>query len=83
MWVVPFLFQWSDRYGSENVTFPSGGAVEMIHSLAENFKIRSTYFSSFATNKRTFYNPSFVEVSDATEKLQFELTQLLYNSNSA
>jgi hypothetical protein len=36
---------------------------------------------SHATNVCIFENPFFVEVSDAPEKLQFELTELRYDPN--
>jgi hypothetical protein len=55
-------------------------AVEVIDSLAENFKIRFNDFRSHATNIHIFENPFSVEVSDAPEKLQLELTKLQYDS---
>jgi hypothetical protein len=54
-------------------------AVEIIYSLAENFKIRSNDFRSYATNIHNSENPFSVEVSDVTEQLQLELTELQYD----
>jgi hypothetical protein len=67
--------------GSVSVPFSSVRAVEMIDSLAENFQMRFTDFHSHATNVRIFEKPFFVEVSDAPEKLQLELSELHYDSN--
>jgi hypothetical protein len=60
-----------------NIPFPS---VEMIDYLAENFRIRFNDFRSRDTNLRVFGNPFSLEVSDAPEKLQFELIELQYDS---
>lgn len=38
--------------GSVSVPFPSAFAVEVIHSMAENFQMRFTDFHSHATNIR-------------------------------
>jgi hypothetical protein len=61
--------------GSVSLLFSSVRVAEMINSLAENFKMRSNNFSSHATNICIFEKFS-VEVSDAPEKMQFELTEL-------
>jgi hypothetical protein len=66
--------------GSVSVTLPSVHAVEVIHSMAENFKLRVNDFHSHATNLCVFENPFFIEVSDTPEKLQLELTELQYDS---
>jgi hypothetical protein len=61
--------------------FPfSAHAVEMIDYLAENFKMRFNDFHSHVTNICMFENPFSIEVSDAPENLQLELTELQYDS---
>jgi hypothetical protein len=62
--------------GSVNVPFPSVRAVEMIDSLAENFRMKFSDFRSHDTN--IFKNPFSVEVRDAAEKVQLELIELQY-----
>jgi hypothetical protein len=54
--------------GSVSVPFPSAHAVEMIDSLAENFKMRFNDLCSHATNICIFENPFSIDVSDAPEK---------------
>jgi hypothetical protein len=48
----------------------------MFDSLAENFKMSFSAFRSHATNIFIFENPFSVEVIDAAEKLQLEMTEL-------
>jgi hypothetical protein len=55
---------------------PSVHRVEMIYSLSKNFKVGFDIIRSHATDVRIFENPFSVEVSDASEKLQFELSEL-------
>jgi len=52
----------------------------MTDSLAENLKMRFSDFCSRATNIHSFENIFSVEVRDAPEKLQLELTELQLNS---
>jgi hypothetical protein len=66
--------------GSASVPFPSVHAIEMTDSLAENFKMRFNDFHNHATNIHIFEDPFSVEVSDAPEKLQPELTELQHDS---
>jgi hypothetical protein len=54
--------------------------MEMINSLAENFKMRFSDFHCYARNICIFENPFSVEVSDAPEKLQLELNEPQYDS---
>jgi hypothetical protein len=63
--------------GSVSVPFARVHAVEMIHSLADNFKMRSNDFRSHATNKCIFEDPFSVMLP---EKLQLELSELQYDS---
>jgi hypothetical protein len=65
---------------SVEVPFPSVCAVEMIDSLAENFKMRFNGFCSHATNIHIFENLFSVEVNDAPEKLKLKLIELQYDS---
>jgi hypothetical protein len=67
------------KNGSESVPFPSVCAVEMFDSLAKNFKMRFNDFCSHATNICIFETPFSIEVSDAAEKLQLEMTELQYD----
>jgi hypothetical protein len=55
-------------------------AVEMIDTLAENFKMRVGDFCSHATNICILENPFSLEISDASEKLQPKLIELQYDS---
>jgi hypothetical protein len=66
--------------GSVSVPFPSVHAIEIINSLAENFKMRFNDFHSHPTNICIFENPFSIEVCDAPEKLQPELSELQYDS---
>jgi hypothetical protein len=52
----------------------------MVDSLDEYFQMRCTVLCSLATNTRISENPVAVEVSDAAEKLQPELTELQHDS---
>jgi hypothetical protein len=52
----------------------------MTDSLAENFKMSFNDFRSHATNMCIFENPFSIDVSDALEKLQLELTELQYDT---
>jgi hypothetical protein len=52
----------------------------MIDSLAENFKTRFNGLSSHATYVRMSEDPFLVEISDTPEKLQFEVTELQYDT---
>jgi len=62
--------------GSVSVPFPCVRAVEMIDSLAENFKMRFSDFHSHVINKHTIFgNPFSIEVSDAPGKQQLELNE--------
>jgi hypothetical protein len=51
---VIFSCELLHKDGSVGVPFPSVGAVEMISSLDENFKMRFNDFRSHATNIRIF-----------------------------
>jgi hypothetical protein len=66
--------------GSVSVTFPGVCTVEIIESSAENFKMRFNDFRSLATNILIFKGPFCVKVSDAPEKMQFELIELQCDS---
>jgi hypothetical protein len=59
--------------GYESVPFPTVRDVEMIDSLAANFKMRFNDFRSRDINIRTSENPFFVEVSDGPKEMQREL----------
>jgi hypothetical protein len=52
----------------------------MTDCLAENFKMSFNDFRSHAANIRILENPFSVEISDAPEKLQLELTEVQYDS---
>jgi len=62
--------------GSVSVPFPSVRAVEMIDSLAENFKMRFNDFRSHATNISVF------QVTDAPEKSHIEFNELQNETSS-
>jgi hypothetical protein len=68
------------KYGSVSVPFPDIRAVEMIDSLAENFKTSFSDFRSHATNTLIFENPFSVEVSHTPEEMSLELSELQYDS---
>jgi hypothetical protein len=54
--------------------------INLYHFSSDNFKIRFNDLCCHATNICVFENPFSVEVSDAREKLQVELTELQYDS---
>jgi predicted PolB exonuclease-like 3'-5' exonuclease len=62
--------------GSVSVPFPCVRAVEMIDSLAEDFKTRFSDFRSHATNIRVFDNPSPLKSQMLQKKLKLELIKL-------
>jgi len=55
--------------GSISTPFPSDQAIEMIDSLAENFKIRFSDFHGHVTHTHISENAASIEDSDAPEKL--------------
>jgi hypothetical protein len=65
---------------SVNVLFPGSRAVEMIDSMAGNFKMRVSDLRSHATNIRSFEHSLSFEVSDVPEKLLLELIELQYDA---
>jgi hypothetical protein len=68
----------TDNAGSVRFLFKGFHIVEMIDSLAENFKMGFSYVHGHATNIRDFENPFSVEVSGPSEKSKFELSELNY-----
>jgi len=68
------------KHESVSVPFPAVCVLEMINFLAENFKMRFRDLYSHATNIHILESPFSVEVSNAPEKLQLELTELQYDS---
>jgi hypothetical protein len=59
-----------------SVPFTAVSAVQMIDSLAENFKKRFNDFRSHAADIRIFETPYSSEVSDASERLRLKSIEI-------